>query len=595
MRSFVLSIFMLISASSFAQKFSLQLVDTQTNQPIPYAHISSEGKLVAITDHFGRARILRSTGMSYQVSCIGYRPLKFSDQPLSENQMTVLKLNPDQKILNAVTITPTKLEDMIREVYDNIPSAYVPTSHLLIGELVERYMDTLGHVHISSTAQLQVQKSTYSKPHNKGEVKVDSLSRVYDVTQPLYAQIHAGAHIPHRFDFVMKRVEFINPPSYSKYNYEYLGELMLNGRLVDVIGFEPNPKSMIEGQFGGKLYLDMKEKVFLKAEYHYTKTGIFSNPESRWVDRRQFITEYKPTNQGWCFAYTWDEAVRKSDNFLLSQYFKTSSVSFDTIADWTYEERTHFHDIVEREQADTMIVINEMPRIDSIPQVQFTRNSSIRYKLASKIEMGFGIRLFSLNQSDLNARATVDYNGEAISIDQQFSIPSVDLGIQCDMSYPITDQLFVRFGQSLSFSQMVKKGNWDLGMMYRIKKEHGRPSDFNFLVSYGENLSRFKFDKQGGIRPFYQQRFRGLTGGVRYHLRLNAMWKIGLGYNYFYTLGAKEKFYLKEHYGLFDMFSKKHKYSSDLMDWEINEETQDDPVNIFNHHSFDISLVMALQ
>lgn len=589
-----LSLLMLISLFSFSQDLTLQLIDEKSNDTIPYAHISSQGKLVAISDHFGRARIPESLEATYQITCVGFRPLTFSSQILTEHKVAILKLNPDDKILDAITITPTTLEDMIKEVYDQISNKYISEPHLLEGKLSEKYMDTIGHVHIKSIANLKVQKEAYTKPHNKGQVKLDSLSRIYDVAQPLYAQIHAGAHIPHRFDFVMRREEFINPLSFNKYDYEYLGELELDGRVVDVIGFEPNPKSLLEGQFAGKLYLDMKEKLFLKAEYHYTKTGIFSNPESRWVDRRQFITEYKAGEEGWYFAYTWDEAVRKSDNFLLSQFFETTSVDFDTLVDWSYDERTHFHEVVEKKPADTLIVINEMPMVDSIPQVEFTRTSTGLYKLMSKLETGLGLKVYNLYQGNIDARADLNYHNTTLDIDQQFSIPTVDLGLFVDLLYKISNSLYVRFSQSESFSQKVRKGHWDLALMYRIRKKQGRPSDFNFLLGYGEYVSRFKFDKQNDVRPFYQQRHRGLTGGVSYQLRLNARWKFGLSYNYFYALGAKEKFYLKEHYGLFNMFSRKHDYSTDMVNWEVNGEAQNTAVNIFSYHSFDISLIMAL-
>lgn len=591
----MLSLIMLLNFSSLAQEYKVQILDEQSNQPISYAHISSEGKLATITDHFGRANIPRSAGMSYQVTCIGYRPLHFTDQLLSENHTTTIKLNPDEKILDTVTITPTTLEDMISEVYENIPKAYLSKPHLLRGELIEKYMDTLGHVHINSAAQLQVQKAPYSKQHNKGEVKLDSLSRVYDVTKPLYTQIYAGAHIPHRFDFVMKREEFINPSSFSKYNYDYQGEYEIQNRLVDVIGFEPNSSSLIEGQFAGKIYLDMKEKVFLKAEYHYTKTGIFSNPESRWVDRRQFITEYKLTEQGWCFAYTWDEAVRKSDNFLLSQYFKTSSVGYDTAIDWAYEEKTHFHDIVETEPADTMIVINEIPMRDSIPQVQFTRTSTGLYKIKSKLETALGFRMYSLNEGEIAATGDVAYQSETLRINESFSLASVDIGLFWNLKYRVAKSIYAQFNQSESFSKRVRKGNWDLGLIYRIRKQQGRPADFNLSLGYAEFTSRFRFEKQEGVEPYYLQRHRGLTTGLSYEIRLNGLFKLGFGYNYFLPISSTEKFYLKEKYGIFNFFSKKHEYSTDLISWEMDGEDQADPLNIFNNHSFDLSLIIGLE
>ncbi|SMD34050.1 hypothetical protein SAMN04488029_1813 [Reichenbachiella faecimaris] len=591
--SFV-SLLILSSLSSLAQEYYIQVQNAQSGNPIPYAHISSSDKLVTITDHFGRARIPRSSDVSYKISCIGYRLLTFSDQLLSVDEMTIIKLNPDEKILDAVTITPTTLEDMIKEVYDNIPNAYITNPHLLKGELIEQYMDTLGHANINSCAKIQVQKESYTRQHKKGEVKIDSLSRIYDVISPLYTQIHAGAHIPHRFDFVMKREEFINPLTFNKYNYEYLGEFELNESLVDVIGFEPNPKSLIEGQFAGKIYLDMKEKVFLKGEYHYTQTGIFSNPESRWVDRRQFITEYKPSENGWYFAYTWDEAVRESDNFLLSQYFKTKSIDYDTAVNWGYEEKIHFHDIVEKEPADTLIVNNEMQLSDSIPQVAFIRTSTGYYRFLSKIEAGYGIKFYSLNPASIHANGVVDYQGNSLLIDESTSMQTIDIGLYYFVRYQLKQNVFFQFGYAENFWNDTQKRNWDLGMLYRLSLKSLRPSNLNVKVSYTQFVSQFRFDKRAGLEPYFQQRHHGILGGLGYEIRLNGLFKLGLEYNYFHYINTNEKFYLKEKYGLFNLFSKKHDYDSDLVGWEVNGESQSLPVNIFDNHSFDLTLIIAL-
>ncbi|MEO9805295.1 MAG: hypothetical protein ABJF04_18700 [Reichenbachiella sp.] len=577
-------------AQSSNYQFNIVLLEKNSSKKIPYAHILQGKQLVTVSDHFGNAQINNENlEVDYTISCIGFGSLQIRLSKLNPNQRNIVFMTPDRKILEAIIITPTSLTDMIAEVYSNIPNAYQSKPHMLSGVLEERYMDTLGHANISSSAELQIQKAAYLNRNTKGEVKIDSLARQYDVKENQQYQIYAGAHIPHRFDFVMRREEFINPNSFDKYMYTYKGEREVDNRKLEVIQFEPKSKGLLGAHFRGKIYLDMNEKVFVKAKYEYTKFGILSNTASRWADQRVFITEYKSGSEGWYFAYTWDEAVNYERNFLLSQYYRTSEVTPDTISDWNYEERTHFVEAIEAKTADTVVIISKP---NALPDGSYARKRRF-LEFIKKIEAGFGLELYKLNAQNIDANADLIYNFEAISLNESFRIPSFDIGLSSTFRYRIRPNYILLLNQSENYNQSIKKSRWSLGMAYRLNFETLRPTHLSFSMSYAEFKNQFMFDKQLGLTPIYQQKASGLMGGLNYEIRVNPKWKIGLSYNYFYSFNDKERLYVKKKYGLFNLFSKKHDYPQESIVWRSDEGLT--TPDVFDRHSFALTLMLSLE
>ncbi|MBU2884887.1 carboxypeptidase-like regulatory domain-containing protein [Gilvimarinus agarilyticus] len=579
----------------FAQKDqskSFQLLDANTSMPVPYAHIIHEDRLIAMTDYYGNFKLkLNGTEGQYLVSCIGYENLIFNITRLSGHSFEKLWIKPSERLLGEVTISPTSLQDMIAEVYDNIPKAYTSTPHLLIGVLHEKYTDTTGHVHISSEALLQVQKLDYKSQRNRGDVKIDSLSKKYDVKDTLYSKIYAGAHIPHRFDFVMRKEDFINPNGFDKYDYSYLGEWESNNQKLTVIGFEPKTMGPMNGQFRGEMYIDFDQKVFVKAEYEYSRMGFMSNPLSRWADKRTFISIYEQSSDGWYLSSTWDEAVRSKDNFVLSQFYETKQVHFDTMTHWTYDEKIHLQEAVAEQKADTIIA--ESKSKDHIKTVGYDRGR--KFNWLDRIEVGYGLKYYLFNTYTLSSVGSTTYNSQNFNVTDTFDIKKGYLNLLTTIRYRLLPNFLLTFNAAGSFNEVVRNESMDLGILYLFDLKTSRPSYISTSIAYAHYKNLLMYEEINQTTPIYEKKERGIQLGIGYEFRLNPNWKLALSYKNFVSLNEGERYYLQEKYGFMNLLKKKHNYPKKEIIWVNDENSINAIPQLFKSHSFDISFIFSVK
>ncbi|UXP32020.1 hypothetical protein N6H18_16885 [Reichenbachiella agarivorans] len=579
------------SAAAQSSLTSFRIIDAQL-EAISYAHISHDGQLDAISNYKGQFHLVVTAGVTYQITCVGYQPYDFSADNLKLEGENVLTMRADQKVLDTVVVTPFSLEDIIKQVYAKIPEHYQNQKHVLIGDLVEYYKDTSYVTQVQTEAKIEVSKSSYEHKSSGGEVKLDTIqSQVYGSSSVKYL-IGAGGHISHRFDFVMQRADFISPMTLSKYDYQYLGELEQGGRKLDVIQFNPKSEHVTGGQYRGKLYLGMLEEVFVRAEYYYSPAGFYTDFNSRWADRRMFITEYVPDAYGkWYLSYVWDEAVSFEDDFLLEQHFRTTGLIQDTLSRWTYDQQLFFRETLV--QKGIAMQPGDSKSKTKMEAVVYDKASKLNW--LDRIEVGYGLKYYLFNTYTLSSVGSTTYNSQNFNVTDTFDIKKGYLNLLTTIRYRLLSNCLLTFNVAGSLNEVVRNESMDLGILYLFDLKTSRPSYISTSIAYADYKNLLMYEEINQTTPIYEKKERGIQLGIGYEFRLNPNWKLALSYKNFVSLNVGESYYLQEKYGFMNLFKKKHSYPKNEISWVNDQNSIDAIPQLFKSHSFDISFIFSVK
>ena len=259
-----------------------RVLDADTHQPIPNAQVGiADNRLGTSTNLDGRFA-LRVPG-AYQVSelevaLLGYRKYRRALPPLPGPELLIeLQISPAS--LGTVSVTASA-EGIIREAVARIPRNYPVRPTQLTGFYRESDDEAAGrHYDYLVEGQLRVYKPGYQHSSEAGQTQVLESRRVDlrparpdGLARPGINWM-AGALVPHRFDFVRNRAEFINPAHFRDYQYRFSPQTTFQGRAVYVITFAPRPGTD-RANFAGEVYIDERSYALLGAAWHRTPAGI---------------------------------------------------------------------------------------------------------------------------------------------------------------------------------------------------------------------------------------------------------------------------------------------------------------------------------
>ncbi|SFR46341.1 CarboxypepD_reg-like domain-containing protein [Robiginitalea myxolifaciens] len=129
MRSIRLALlFLLISPCILAQSLTLQLKDSETGNPVPYASVVTGAQTGTISNGEGYFTVeLQRVDEILKISCMGYRTLEIPKTELSEDA-TALRLVPAAINLNEVRVGERipSADEIIRNVVANLDKNYAP-------------------------------------------------------------------------------------------------------------------------------------------------------------------------------------------------------------------------------------------------------------------------------------------------------------------------------------------------------------------------------------------------------------------------------------------------------------------------------------
>ena len=242
-----------------AQYFSGTVIDADSKEPIPYAHIQilSSGGQGTITDAKGKCLIRKQPGwldvIKVRVSFLGYRSEE-ADIFLAEKATILLK--KDVHKLPEVKISGGDYErDLLRRVIAKIPENYPLYNERIMGRVTEKgFLDTLNAGPLySAWAITAADKQDYGLRRGYGNVAV--LEGKVD-TFPAFAEtdfrIIAGVYNIHRFDVVHLRLGPLREAKLQTYDFSRKEMMYFDDEPVLPIDFKSQDMS-------GTLYINMND------------------------------------------------------------------------------------------------------------------------------------------------------------------------------------------------------------------------------------------------------------------------------------------------------------------------------------------------
>ncbi|MGI4874992.1 MAG: carboxypeptidase-like regulatory domain-containing protein [Janthinobacterium lividum] len=518
-----MTFFLALSLPAYAQQTQVlrgRVFDADTHQPIPNAQVGIGGnRLGTSTNLEGRFALQVPApyqGGEVEVALLGYRRYTQKLPPLPGSELRIeLKSSPAGLGMVKVSASATGI---IREAVARIPQNYSTRPTRLTGFLRESDDDASAH-HYDYLAEgvLLVTKPPYQRPHEAGGIrilqsrKVDLRTAQANVPLPGINWM-AGSFVPHRFDFVRARNEFIAEAHFKDYQYRVSPQTTFQGRAVYVITFEPKPGTD-RANFAGQVYIDEQSYAFLGAEWHRTPAGIRREGVLSFeATERAYRTDYQYYAGRWHLKSIWyntlGQPAQGHIRHHLAEYL-TTAIDTAQAPPPTYLERAQYADIflanptpydstfwrhyttslpptqlrldlldpARQHQADSLLASANRPA--AAPSWGSRVLKSARYS--------YNVGLLPIVGPAASVRVVLAPGGSTFRADghadtrEPGAVLLYDIGLQLNL----TPALAV-YGQQqgLHFSQLKGEG-WDVGLLLeRNLNPHGRPLRGRVGVGY---------------------------------------------------------------------------------------------------------------
>jgi hypothetical protein len=357
---------LLLAFPAFAQEAQLLrglVLDADTHQPVPNAQVGIAGnKLGTSTNQEGRFALRVPTAYAtteLEVALLGYRRYVRPLPPLPGPELRI-ELQSSPASLGTVAVSSSVL-GIIREAVARISRNYPTRPTHLTGFFRESDDNATSHrYYYLGEALLEVQKVGYQHPRDDGQVKIRQLRKVDlrvrrpDSTGLVPINWVAGSFIPHRFDFVHNRAEFIQEKHSKDYQYRLTPQTTFQGRPVYVIAFGPKPGAD-RANFTGELYIDEQSYAFLGASWHRTPSGIRREGVLLFeASERAYRVDYQRYAGRWHLKSVWYNTLGRPVGGQVRRHlaeFITTAIDTAQTAPIAYAERAQYDDIFLRAAA----------------------------------------------------------------------------------------------------------------------------------------------------------------------------------------------------------------------------------------------------
>jgi hypothetical protein len=350
----------LLCLPAFAQEAQVVrglVLDADTHQPISNAQVGiADNKLGTSTNQEGRFALrvpAAYASTELEVALLGYRRYVRVLPPLPSLELRI-ELQSSPASLGTVAVS-SSVTSIIKEAVARIPRNYPTRPTHLTGFFRESDDNVTSHqYYYLGEALLEVQKAGYQHPHDDGQVKIlelrkaDLRSARPDGSGLVPINWIAGSFIPHRFDFVHNRPEFINEAHFKDYQYRLTPQTTFQGRPVYVIAFGPKPGTD-RANFAGEFYIDEQSYAFLGGSWHRTPSGIRREGVLLFeASERAYRVDYQRYAGRWHLKSVWyntlGQPVGGQTRRHLAEFLTTAIDTTQTDA-VPYAERAQYDDI----------------------------------------------------------------------------------------------------------------------------------------------------------------------------------------------------------------------------------------------------------
>lgn len=350
----------LLVRPAFAQEAQVLrgfVLDADTHQPVPNAQVGiASNKLGTSTNQEGRFALrvpAAYAATELEVALLGYRRYVRPLPPLPGPELRI-ELQSSPASLSTVAVSSSVL-GILREAVARIPRNYPVRPTRLTGFFRESEDNATSHrYYYLGEALLEVQKAGYQHPRDDGQVKIVQLRKVDlrparpDSSGLVPINWIAGSFIPHRFDFVHRRAEFIQEKHFKDYQYRLTPQTTFQERPVYVIAFGPKPGTD-RANFAGELYIDEQNYAFLGASWHRTPSGIRREGVLLFeASERAYRIDYQRYVGRWHLKSVWYNTLGRPLAGQVRRHlaeFLTTALDTAQAAPITYAERAQYDDI----------------------------------------------------------------------------------------------------------------------------------------------------------------------------------------------------------------------------------------------------------
>jgi hypothetical protein len=319
LRFLLLGLLVLLTTAAGAQQVVTvkgRVLDAHTRRPVPYALVGVVGNQLG-TSANEEGRFSLSIPPEYQppaleITFIGYRKATLP-LPVPSGQEVQVLLEPAPTQLANVTVSGSAL-GIVRAAVARIPRNFATRPVQLTGFYRESSNVPEGKYLYLAEGVLRVRKESYRAAHPTGGDVQLVQTRKYEARDTSRIQLNwqAGPLIPHRFDFVYNRADFISKAHYAEYDYQIADVTTYNGRPVYAIAFKPRSSKAI---YQGRVFIDLDTYAFLGADFSLTPGGVkryqagFAAMGDYAYSRRSRQVSYQRYAGRWYLKRVWDQAV----------------------------------------------------------------------------------------------------------------------------------------------------------------------------------------------------------------------------------------------------------------------------------------------
>ena len=350
-----------------------RIVDADSGEPIPYAHVGvAEEAIGTTTGYDGRFELKLPdylAAASFSISCIGYETHRMPAEAFRGGR--TVRLRPAVADLTEVVVMDGQsARNIVRRAARAIADNYPERPSRSQAFYRESLADEDGRFNYLAEGVLDVYKTSYRDARDGQTAVVQG--RKINLLDPLDTAVHArftsGHMAPHRFDFVKNREDFIDEAFLPVYRYRLERMTTYDDRPVYVIAFEPDPEAAaqpakrigrrdllgrltgglvggynrmentgkIEARLRGRVFIDKVSLAFIRAEFEVTEEGLGRRSDyplysGRWSENT-YAVNYRAHGDRWVFS----DAVREGLYSDSSRY--TNEVSVTRVLDGRAEQ-----------------------------------------------------------------------------------------------------------------------------------------------------------------------------------------------------------------------------------------------------------------
>lgn len=251
------------------------VIDSETQEPLPYSHLSIKNKpFGTITNEDGYFIFKYPEENRNDTLIISYLGYENSIKKLSifNDSMNFIELKPATIILDEVVVQAKTALSIIKEAIQKLPENYSTAPYIMTGfyrELIREKQD----LHKYAEGVIDI----YHKMGNKDLIKLikgrkkENL-KAFGVHKKANPTLGGPMGCFYK-DITNYEREFFNTEYLKYYDYTIEGLTSVNGKPAYIISFDKKPE-VKKGRYKGTIYIDKSSKAVISTNYEYNEYGM---------------------------------------------------------------------------------------------------------------------------------------------------------------------------------------------------------------------------------------------------------------------------------------------------------------------------------